>query len=122
MPGFIGARSAARYGAPHQRARALAFQALPEWSPCCRCHRMMWKHAKDKQGRSALHYDHHDWVAGRYLGFSHYTCNRIAGASKGGRVAKARRRARMQHRTMLGQPPAPTPIHPQVGGSASPRW
>jgi hypothetical protein len=65
--------------------RKQAFEALPEWSPCARCGKPMWKHSKDKLGRSALHYDHAE--DGTYLGFSHGSCNRAAGAAKGGHVA-----------------------------------
>lgn len=50
----------------------------------------MWKHAVDKVGRSALHYDHAE--DGTYLGFSHRVCNLRAGAAKGGRIAVAKRK------------------------------
>ena len=94
MPNFRGARGAS-YGAAHTQARASAFARLSEYSPCCRCGRLMWKHAKDPQGRSALHYDHNDSRTG-YLGFSHRECNVRAGAAKGGRVALALRRGQLQ--------------------------
>lgn len=96
MPGFRNARHGTTnqrgYGyRDHQKPRAQAFAALPEWSPCCRCHRTMWKWAKDERGRSALHWDHNDQRDG-YLGFAHDTCNRKAGAANGGRAAAAHRR------------------------------
>ncbi len=100
MPQFRGAyrrHHGDRYGPPHQHSRAAAFAALPEHSPCARCGHDMWKHAKTKPDRagitrSAIHYDHDEH--GTYLGFSHGTpcptcgrsCNRDAGAAKGGRV------------------------------------
>ena len=57
----------------------------------------MWKWAKDRHGKSSLHYDHNDTNTG-YLGFSHGNpCNLRAGASKGARVANARRKARRTH-------------------------
>ncbi len=88
MPGFTntGNRSttARGYGANHQRARAKAFTQLPEYSPCSRCGKTMWKHAKDRHGRSTLHYDHNATRTG-YLGFSCADCNRRAGAANGGR-------------------------------------
>lgn len=88
MPDFKGTRrKPGEYGPDHRKARARAFADLPDWSPCSRCGKPMWKWAKDKQGRSALHYDHTDDRTG-YLGFSHGpTCNVRAGATKGARVA-----------------------------------
>jgi hypothetical protein len=94
MPGFLGATVGTTtqrgYGRTHQRARKEAFEALPEWSPCARCSKPMWKHSEDSRGRSSLHYDHAE--DGTYLGFSHGSCNRVAGAAKGGRVAISRRK------------------------------
>ena len=91
MPGFAGAVSVMDHGNQHQRERARAFAALPEWSPCARCHHPMWKWDTqvDRLGRkrSTLHYDHDE--DGGYLGFSHARCNLRAGASKGGAVAAA---------------------------------
>lgn len=89
MPNFRGAK-AVTYGSAHRKARALAFKNLPEHSPCVRCGKPMWKWSKDKQGKSALHYDHNDNRTG-YLGFSCRDCNVRAGASKGARIANARR-------------------------------
>lgn len=80
------------YGQAHVRSRKQAFAALPELSPCVRCGKPMWKWATE-HGRSALHYDHNTARTG-YLGFSHGVCNRLAGASRGGRLVCARRRAR----------------------------
>ena len=78
MPGFLGATVGTTtqrgYGRTHQRARKEAFEALPEWSPCARCSKPMWKHSEDSRGRSSLHYDHAE--DGTYLGFSHGSCNR----------------------------------------------
>jgi hypothetical protein len=121
MPNFVGTRRSGRHGTTHQPARAAAFALLPEYSPCARCHRMMWKWAKDKQGRSALHYDHNDTNTA-YLGFSHRACNMHAGASKGGRVANARQRARRQSRATWGVPTPTAPTRTRVGGSAPSRW
>ena len=91
MPGFHGARRDNRdYNTAHTKARAQAFARLPEYSPCCRCGKPMWKWAKDRHGKSALHYDHNNSRTG-YLGFAHADCNRRAGAAQGGRVALARR-------------------------------
>lgn len=96
MPGFRGARrdttTERGYGAEHTKARAEAFAKLPDYSPCCRCHKPMWKWAKDRHGKSALHYDHSD-DRRTYLGFSCAGCNRHAGAVKGGRSAGARRKS-----------------------------
>ena len=63
----------------HQLPRARAFAALPEWSQCVRCGGLMWKHMKDRHGRSALHYDHTADRTG-YLGFSCQPCNTRAAA------------------------------------------
>jgi len=84
------------------QARRRAFTQLPEWSYCARCgltgrRHLIWKHAKDRLGRSALHYDHNDQRDG-YLGFSDRVCNLRAGASKGGRVVAARRASRRHPR------------------------
>jgi hypothetical protein len=54
----------------------------------------MWKWSKDKQGNSALHYDHNDTNTG-YLGFSCAEHNRKDGARKG---RKAQRQASRTHR------------------------
>lgn len=93
MPNFVGAVSTKDHGNQHQRDRARAFAALPEWSPCARCGRRMWKWSTqtDRLGRkrSTLHYDHDE--LGAYLGFSHAHCNTLAGASKGGRIVAHRR-------------------------------
>jgi hypothetical protein len=98
MPDFRGAirgdSSESRgYGTSHRKQRAIAFKKLPEYSPCCRCKKPMWKHAKNDRGVSALHFDHNDQRNG-YLGFSHESCNVKAGASKGAQVANARRKGR----------------------------
>ena len=94
MPGFRNARrdntNARGYGSQHTKARAAAFANLPEYSPCVRCGKPMWKWARDRHGKSALHYDHNQTRTG-YLGFSHDLCNRRAGAAAGGRAALARR-------------------------------
>lgn len=96
MPGFKGARRGTTgqrgYGAEHVKARAEAFAALPDGAPCVRCGKPMRKHAKDRQGRSALHYDHNDRRDG-YLGFSCAGCNRRAGAAAGGRASQRKKRA-----------------------------
>jgi hypothetical protein len=102
MPGFVGAVASGRHGNTHAKARARAFAALPECSPCARCGRPMHKQDKDRHGKSALHYDHNDTNTG-YLGFSHATCNRRAGASKGGRIVAAR--YGRWHRRRGAQPP-----------------
>jgi hypothetical protein len=114
MPGFAGATSVQDHGNDHQKARATAFRALPEWSPCARCHKPMWKHATEKPDalgriRSALHYDHNEH--GGYLGFSHNTCNREAGAAKGGRIANAMRRTNRRGSRGTGVPRHGTPWH-----------
>ena len=79
----------------HRIPRAAAFAQLPQYSPCCRCHRTMYKWAKDKHGKSALHYDHNDRRTG-YLGFSHSSCNIGArnAAHRGRPIRRGRRRAR----------------------------
>jgi len=84
------------YGWDHARRRAAAFVALPEWSPCARCQGSMWKFAKDRHGRSALHWDHTDTRSG-YLGFSHQRCNGEAAALKANRVRRAKRLALQWH-------------------------
>lgn len=88
------------YGSEHRKARTQAFALLPEYSPCCRCHKPMWKWAKDKHGKSALHYDHTPDRTG-YLGFSCAQCNVKAGAAAGGKKAQAnaRKRTRWHSRT-----------------------
>jgi hypothetical protein len=68
----------ARYNRAHDRARLAAFRALPLYSPCARCGRLMFKWGKDERGRSTLHYDHRDTGTG-YLGFSHARCNTAGG-------------------------------------------
>ena len=91
MPDFRGAnRNHRDYDVRHDKARAAAFARLPDYSPCVRCGRLMWKHAKERNGKSALHFDHSDDRT-HYLGFSHSRCNREAGAAKGGRLALAKR-------------------------------
>jgi hypothetical protein len=95
MPGFRGAADV-HYDPDHARTRKTAFTALPEYSPCVRCGRSMWKWATEKpdrlgRTRSALHYDHNHARTG-YLGFSHQLCNVKAGAAHGARIANARRR------------------------------
>lgn len=91
MPGFRGVRrgttTARGYGQQHTKARAAAFARLPEVSPCCRCGKPMFKWAKDKHGKSALHYDHNAARTG-YLGFAHALCNRRAGAAAGQAAAR----------------------------------
>jgi hypothetical protein len=96
MPDFTGATRGSTnergYGwRDHMVPRKRAFAALPEWSPCVRCGKPMWKYATmtDRLGRkrSTLHYDHAE--DGGYLGFSHMDCNLKAGASKGGQVTAA---------------------------------
>lgn len=96
MPDFRGAArgdstNARGYGTAHRRARAAAFKKLDEYSPCCRCGKPMWKWAKNERNVSALHFDHNDQRNG-YLGFSHEDCNLKAGASKGAKVANAKRK------------------------------
>jgi hypothetical protein len=111
MPGFNGAREII-YDNQHAKLRAAAFKVLPEYSPCARCHRVMWKHElekPDKRGRrrSALHYDHDGRRTG-YLGFSCADCNRKAGAKEGGRRATHtyghRRRAAVRPSVSGGTP------------------
>ena|SRR5882672_71875 len=89
MPGFVGAADV-HYDPAHARTRKAAFAALPEYSPCARCGRPMWKWQKDKAGKSAIHWDHNRTRTG-YLGFSHRACNVKAGAAEGARIANARR-------------------------------
>lgn len=67
------------YGSPHVKARRAAAKQHRPTDLCARCHRPLgpmgpW-----------LHYDHTDARDG-YLGFSHASCNRKAGARKGARV------------------------------------
>ena len=97
MPGFVGAQPSGRYKADHQRARAAAFALLPEWTTCVRGQHTMWKWAKDKQGRSALHYDHNDTNTG-YIGFSCALHNRRDGASKGARAQHNNKHRHPRHR------------------------
>ena len=81
------------YGNQHQRSRREAFPLLPEWSPCCRCGRPMWKWEREKYRRgtrSALHYDHNDARSG-YLGFSHRLCNLKAGGRRRWLIARTQR-------------------------------
>jgi len=103
MPGFAGATKGTTtergYGTPHQRLRAAAYARLPEYTPCARCHRTMWKGEREQlpsgATRSALHYDHNGARTG-YIGFSCADCNRKHGAAQGGREV-ARRRANRRH-------------------------
>ena len=97
MPGFVGANRdrGDRYGGTYQRDRRVLFAALPDTFICCRCHRPASKHTKEKPDklgrvRSAVHLDHDEH--GGYRGWAHNTCNRNAGAAKGGRTALAKRR------------------------------
>jgi len=99
MPGFRGAHRdrGDRYGTTYQRDRRALFAALPDVFTCCRCYKPADKHAKekpDKRGiiRSAIHLDHDEH--GGYRGWAHNTCNRDAGAAKGGRIANAKRKTR----------------------------
>ena len=96
MPNFRGAYRryhGDRYGPTYQRDRRALFAALPDVFICCRCHKPADKHAKEKPDRrgtirSAIHLDHDEH--GGYLGWAHNTCNRDAGAAKGGRVRAAK--------------------------------
>ena len=71
------------YGAEHVKARKQAAARHQPSDLCARCGRPLglmgpW-----------LHYDHTDRRDG-YLGFSHATCNKRAGARKGARVANGK--------------------------------
>ena len=74
-------RHSQRHGWTHSKARAAAFALLPEYSMCVRGRHVMWKWAKDKYGKSALHYDHADDNSG-YIGFSCAAHNCADGARK----------------------------------------
>lgn len=69
MPNPAANRHSQQHGWDHSKARAAAFALLPEYPWCVRGGHVMWKWAKDKHGKSALHYDHNDSGTG-YLGFS----------------------------------------------------
>jgi hypothetical protein len=69
MPNPAANRHRQQHGWDHSKARAAAFALLPEYPWCVRGGHVMWKWAKDKHGKSALHYDHNDSGTG-YLGFS----------------------------------------------------
>lgn len=75
------------------QARRAAFAALPEQSTCARCGHTLWKWAVEPDGkggtRSALHWDHTD-IRDGYLGFSHASDNRSAGARKAIRARQVR--------------------------------
>ena len=73
------------YGTEHQKLRA---KLLPTayGKPCVRCGKPML------QGQ-ALHFDHTNDRTG-YLGFSHASCNKRAGARKGARITNNRRARR----------------------------
>jgi hypothetical protein len=116
MPGFIGAPKSPRHGPPHQRARAAAFAALPEWTVCARGGHPLWKWAIDRYGKSDLHYDHSDDNRG-YIGFSCSACNNHDGARKGARAQrKKRHRAQPQPRTRQADRGG------GVGGTRSSAW
>lgn len=66
------------YGAAHMRARKQAAARHQPTDPCARCGKPL-----GAMGRN-LHYDHNAERTG-YLGFSHATCNRKAGAQAGNR-------------------------------------
>lgn len=73
-----------RYGWAHQKARNAAKYRHRDTDPCARCHQPL-----GPMGRW-LHYDHaEDGIT--YLGFSHGTCNKSAGARKGNQRQRAKR-------------------------------
>jgi hypothetical protein len=84
-----------RYGAPHRRLRR-ALLPMAVGSPCTRCGRTL-------TADDLVDLDHTDDGAG-YLGWSHRTCNRRAGALKGNRLRAIdnRRSTPMSHRCALG--------------------
>ena len=100
MPGFAGATKGTTtergYGTPHQRLRAAAYARLPEYTPCARCHRTMWKGEREQlpsgATRSALHYDHNGARTG-YIGFSCADTSPLATACPRRRVIMPGRRS-----------------------------
>ncbi|WP_041253567.1 hypothetical protein [Frankia sp. EAN1pec] len=86
------------YGYAHRRERA---RRLPSaWgTPCTRCGQALVRGQE-------IHLDHTEDRTG-YLGFAHARCNRLAGASKGGRASHRGRR-----RTRTTPPPVIPPGRP----------
>jgi hypothetical protein len=80
-------RAGDRYGASHRAFRAATVdQAVGK--PCVRCQQVMLE-------GQPVQLDHADDGSGRYLGYSHRSCNASAGASRGNAMRAAAYRAAM---------------------------
>lgn len=75
-----------RWGSAHIAARKAAAAVHHPSHPCARCGKPLGPMGP------GLHYDHAE--SGGYLGFAHARCNVNAGASKGARIANAKRKAK----------------------------
>ena len=93
----------AKYGTQHAKARQAAAARHHPADPCARC-----GHPLGPMGRW-LHYDHAE--DGTYLGFSHGSCNKRAGARKGARITNAQR-SRSSGTAGLFKPERRTPRAP----------
>jgi hypothetical protein len=92
-------RGSDRYGARHRAVRA---QTAPYavGKPCARCGQTML-------AGQAVQLDHADDGSGRYLGYSHRSCNARAGAVNGNRARAAAYRAAKGLPEPAEPPPSP---------------